>query len=130
MSRFGLGFISAGAPAGVTMVAGTDGNYTGFSSDAAISGTTFGSLSDQPLVGEDMVFLASDAGGSLLGFSGDVVSALSGKSLVVDGSSSYLLSSADTPPTTGLVPGYTFATWSTPNGPVFSNGVSYNIRIE
>lgn len=114
---------------GVTMVAGSDGSGgAGYS-----NGTVFpaaGTISAEPLPSFVLIALTYYSADTLteLAFAGDAVTALSGKSLIVDGVA-YLLSAATVPPDVTALPGVTYIAWSD-TGPGFFDGVSYTIRIE
>lgn len=108
----------------VTMTAGTAtfGNH-GYASSAFasfwFSSSAFGSISATPLTGATWVGLG-DGDSTVLAFSGDHSSELTGKSLYINGTP-YAL--------TNIMYDGTYTTAELTGSPTFSNGVTYNIQL-
>lgn len=119
------------APAGVTMVAGqwdaSGGGelYVYGYGDGEASPVVLGSIAGEPLEGQTLGTLVyvSFQQQSAITFHGDIVSLVASKTLYVDGVP-YSLSEAlyDND--------LTQVAWYEDTGPIFANGVSYNIKIE
>lgn len=112
--------------AGAIMLAGADSGYEGYSDGALLP--AFGSITGVLLAGFPLNLLAYSAGeGTEIILSGDAVSQLTGMSLVIDGAN-YAFADATIPPSTEIVPGFTYARFSI--GASFVAAVSYAISIE
>ncbi len=119
------------APAGVTMVAGEfeagPGLYVYGYGDGDATPTSIGSITGEPVAGQTLgtLIYITFQQQSVINFHGDIVSILASKTLYVDGVP-YSLSEAQYDNEYDL----TAVAWHEDTGPIFANGVSYNIRIE